>query len=124
MPVTVAYGDGIGPEIMESTMDILNAAGANIEPQVIEIGEKQYLRGFTSGISPESWDVLRKNKIFLKAPITTPTGGGASCRGGLSGRVCGRGDLAAMSLLPLVRARLRALPRPLAAAPQPHAAHG
>lgn len=35
------------------------------------------LGGYTSGIPPEAWDTLRRNKIFLKAPITTPTGGGA-----------------------------------------------
>ncbi|KAL6075979.1 Isocitrate dehydrogenase [NADP] [Balamuthia mandrillaris] len=76
VPITVAYGDGIGPEIMESTMKILEAAGANIKPEVIEIGEKLYKQGHTSGISPESWASLRRTKVFLKAPITTPTGGG------------------------------------------------
>ena len=74
--ITVAYGDGIGPEIMTATIDILNAAGANLEYDVIEIGEKVYLSGNTAGISPENWHILEKNKVFLKAPITTPQGGG------------------------------------------------
>jgi len=74
--ITVAYGDGIGPNIMKATLDILNAAGAQLEYDIIEIGEKLYLKGITSGISNDSWDLLRKNKIFLKAPITTPRGGG------------------------------------------------
>ncbi len=74
--ITVAKGDGIGPEIMDATLSILEAAGAQLEYDFIEIGEKQYLNGYTSGISPEAWDTLRANKIFLKAPITTPQGKG------------------------------------------------
>jgi len=74
--ITIAKGDGIGPEIMDATLNILKAAGAQIEIDEIEIGEKVYLSGITSGIKNESWDTIRKNKIFLKAPITTPQGGG------------------------------------------------
>lgn len=74
--VTVAKGDGIGPEIMDATLAILMAAGAQIEPDVIEIGEKVYLSGNTSGIAPEAWESIRQNKVLLKAPITTPQGGG------------------------------------------------
>ncbi len=74
--ITVAKGDGIGPEIMDATLSILFAAGANIEIDEIEIGEKVYLAGNTAGIAKESWDVIRRNKVFLKAPITTPQGGG------------------------------------------------
>ncbi len=74
--ITVAKGDGIGPEIMNATLAILKAAGAEIEFDEIEVGEKVYLSGNSSGISPESWDIIRRNKVFLKAPITTPQGGG------------------------------------------------
>lgn len=74
--ITVAKGDGIGPEIMDATLEILMAAGANIEVEEIEVGEKVYLAGNTAGIAKESWDVIRRNKVFLKAPITTPQGGG------------------------------------------------
>ncbi len=74
--ITVAKGDGIGPEIMDATLDIIKAAGAQIEIDEIEVGEKVYLSGNTSGIAAESWDIIRRNKIFLKAPITTPQGGG------------------------------------------------
>lgn len=74
--ITVAKGDGIGPEIMDATLAIIKAAGAQIEVDEIEVGEKVYLSGNTSGISKESWDIIRRNKIFLKAPITTPQGGG------------------------------------------------
>jgi len=74
--ITIAKGDGIGPEIMEAVLEIIMAAGAQIETEEIEVGEKVYLSGNTSGIAKESWDIIRKNKIFLKAPITTPQGGG------------------------------------------------
>lgn len=74
--ITVAKGDGIGPEIMDATLSIILAAGAKIEIEEIEVGEKVYLSGNTSGIADDSWDSIRKNKVFLKAPITTPQGGG------------------------------------------------
>jgi isocitrate dehydrogenase len=74
--ITIAKGDGIGPEIMDATLKILFAAGANIKTEEIEVGEKIYLSGNSSGISEQSWDIIRKNKVFLKAPITTPQGGG------------------------------------------------
>ncbi len=74
--ITVAKGDGIGPEIMDATLEIIKAAGAQLEIDEIEVGEKVYLSGNTAGIAPESWDIIRRNKIFLKAPITTPQGGG------------------------------------------------
>jgi len=75
-PITVAHGDGIGPEIMAATLHILEASGAALEIETIEIGEKVYLRGNTAGIDPSAWDSLRRTKVFLKAPITTPQGGG------------------------------------------------
>ncbi len=75
-PITVAHGDGIGPEIMDATLHIIQAAGAELDIETIEIGEQVYLRGNMAGIDPSSWDSLRRTKVFLKAPITTPQGGG------------------------------------------------
>jgi len=75
-PLTVAHGDGIGPEIMAAVLRILREAGASLEIQTIEIGERVYRRGFPSGIEPSAWDSLRRTQVFLKAPITTPQGGG------------------------------------------------
>jgi len=76
VPVTVAYGDGIGPEIMTATLRVLDAAGARLELERIDIGESVYNKGLTNGIEPASWESLRRTKVFLKAPITTPQGGG------------------------------------------------
>ncbi|HXM34824.1 MAG TPA: NADP-dependent isocitrate dehydrogenase [Pyrinomonadaceae bacterium] len=75
-PITVAHGDGIGPEIMAATLHILEESGADLEIETIDIGEKVYLAGNSSGIEPSAWDSLRRTKVFLKAPITTPQGGG------------------------------------------------
>jgi len=77
-PITVAHGDGIGPEIMAATLHILKEAGARLDIEEIEIGRKVYLAGNSAGIAPESWNSLRRTKVFLKAPITTPQGGGFS----------------------------------------------
>ncbi len=74
--ITVAQGDGIGPEIMRAVLEVLNAAGAPLEYDPIEIGEQVYLKGITTGIPAEAWDVIRRNRVVLKAPITTPLGGG------------------------------------------------
>ncbi|MBS0626571.1 MAG: NADP-dependent isocitrate dehydrogenase [Verrucomicrobia bacterium] len=75
-PIAVAAGDGIGPEIMRATLHVLNAAGAQLEIHDVEIGEKMYLKGFATGMDPKMWDTIRNTKAFLKAPITTPQGGG------------------------------------------------
>ncbi|WP_350285465.1 NADP-dependent isocitrate dehydrogenase [uncultured Croceitalea sp.] len=74
--IAIAQGDGIGPEIMKATLKIMKAAGAKIETEAMEIGEQVYLSGNSSGITPEAWDAIARNKVILKAPITTPQGKG------------------------------------------------
>lgn len=74
--ITIAKGDGIGPEIMDATLEIIKAAGVQLEYDEIQVGEKVYLSGNTSGISDDAWESILENKVFLKAPITTPQGGG------------------------------------------------
>ncbi|MDT5263102.1 MAG: isocitrate dehydrogenase, partial [Acidobacteriota bacterium] len=75
-PITVARGDGIGPEIMDATLRILEGAGARLDIEEIEIGERVYLAGNPAGVAPEAFASLRRTRVFLKAPITTPQGGG------------------------------------------------
>ena len=58
--VAVAYGDGIGPEIMDATLRILDAAGANIQPEKIEIGEQVYLSGNSAGIEKSAWETIKE----------------------------------------------------------------
>ena len=76
VPITVAYGDGIGPEIMDAVLHILKKAEAKIQIEVIEIGEKLYQKNYTSGIAPQAWQTIEDTRVLLKAPITTPQGGG------------------------------------------------
>jgi len=75
-PITVAYGDGIGPEIMEATLDVVQRAGAKLDIERIEVGESLYRRGLSAGIEPSAWASLQRTKVLLKAPVTTPQGGG------------------------------------------------
>ncbi len=74
--ITVAEGDGIGPEITRATLAVLKAAGAAVDVQPITVGEAIYKSGHSTGIAPEAWDSLRATQVFLKGPITTPQGGG------------------------------------------------
>src|SRR6056297_1043985 len=74
--IVVAPGDGVGPEIMTSTLRILEAAEAPIEYDTIEVGESVYRQGHTSGVPSEAWDLFRQTNCLLKGPITTPQGKG------------------------------------------------
>ncbi len=74
--VAVAHGDGIGPEIMAATLDVLAAAGARLDVHPVELGLGVWQRGNSSGIDPTAWDTLRATRTLLKAPVTTPQGGG------------------------------------------------
>ncbi len=75
-PIIVAFGDGIGPEIMTASLRVLLAAGANIAIEPIEIGEPVYLSGETSGIQESAWKSIQRTKVLYKAPVTTPQGAG------------------------------------------------
>jgi len=74
--IAVARGDGIGPEIMDATLQILAAAGADLDVAEVRLGKSVYEAGVPSGIDPSAWDALRERGVLLKAPITTPRGGG------------------------------------------------
>lgn len=74
--VCIAHGDGIGPEIMDATLKVINTLGVDINFHEIKLGEKVYLNGNSAGIEESSWDLLRQNPVLLKAPITTPQGKG------------------------------------------------
>ncbi len=74
--ITITRGDGIGPEIMDAVLSILQGAAARIEIEEVAMGRDVYLQGETSGISDKAWESIRTNKVLLKSPITTPQGGG------------------------------------------------
>lgn len=70
--ISVAHGDGIGPEIMDATLKILKAANARLEIQEVVIGQQAYEAGYKSGVSPKAWDHIRRTRVLLKAPVITP----------------------------------------------------
>lgn len=74
--IAVAHGDGIGPEIMDATLYLLSLSGAALDIHPVQIGEAVYLAGHPAGIEPKTWETLLHTEAFLKAPITTPQGGG------------------------------------------------
>jgi isocitrate dehydrogenase len=76
IPVVVAEGDGIGPEITRATLRVLDAAGAAIDWQHVVLGEAAYRTGVSTGVPVEAWEALRRHRVLLKGPITTPQGGG------------------------------------------------
>lgn len=74
--LAVARGDGIGPEIMDACLRIIQAAGAELEISEVLIGEGAFLAGHVTGIDPDAWAVIREAGLLYKAPLTTPLGGG------------------------------------------------
>jgi isocitrate dehydrogenase len=76
IPVVVAEGDGIGPEITRATLRVLDAAGAAIDWHRVVLGEAAYRSGVATGVPDEAWEALRRHRVLLKGPITTPQGGG------------------------------------------------
>lgn len=74
--VALAQGDGIGPEITAATVGMLSAAGAELQYLDLNIGLKAYQAGSKGGIPEEAWEKIDEAKVILKAPITTPVGGG------------------------------------------------
>ena len=73
--ITVFKGDGIGPEITDAVIKVLNAARADLEYEFFNVGAKVYEE--TKEYIPEkAFASYEKNKILLKSPITTPVGKG------------------------------------------------
>lgn len=73
--ITVLPGDGIGPEITEAVKKIISAAGVDIEWEEVNAGIT-VMEKYGTPLPQETIDTIRRNKVALKAPITTPVGGG------------------------------------------------
>ncbi|HYO50593.1 MAG TPA: isocitrate/isopropylmalate dehydrogenase family protein [Chloroflexia bacterium] len=73
--ITLIPGDGIGPEISQATQRVIDATGVPIEWEVMEAGESAIARG-GNPLPPEVLESVRRNKVALKGPITTPVGKG------------------------------------------------
>ena len=73
--ITVFKGDGIGPEIVDAVLKILEAAKAPLSYECFEVGAAEYER-HGKLIPDAAFASFEKNKVLLKAPITTPIGKG------------------------------------------------
>lgn len=73
--ITVFEGDGIGPEIMQGVLRILKSLPLSYTYEIFPVGEGEYHR-HGKLIPDEAYASFDKNKILLKAPITTPIGKG------------------------------------------------
>ncbi|MCR4628980.1 MAG: isocitrate/isopropylmalate dehydrogenase family protein [Clostridium sp.] len=73
--VTVFRGDGIGPELVEAAMKVLDCAGAPLSYEVFDVGEAEYERNGKL-IPDEALASFERNHVMLKSPITTPVGKG------------------------------------------------
>ena len=74
--ITIAPGDGIGPEIMDATLRILKAADAPLTWESVRLGETVFNEGISSGIEPAAWKSMRATGVLLKGPVMTPQGKG------------------------------------------------
>jgi len=73
--VTMIAGDGIGPEISEAVAEIIAAAGVEINWDKVEAGAG-VMDKYGTPLPEEVFESVRKNKVALKGPITTPVGSG------------------------------------------------
>ncbi len=73
--ITLIPGDGIGPEVTGATQVVAEATGVPIEWEIVEAGEKVMAKEGTP-LPPAVLESIRKNKIAIKGPITTPIGSG------------------------------------------------
>lgn len=76
--ITLAPGDGIGPEITRACMSVFQAAGVldSIEFQEVEMGQKVFAAGESRGMTDEAIEGIESTGILYKGPMGTPIGGG------------------------------------------------
>lgn len=74
--ITVIPGDGIGPECVNATLKIIEAAGVKIEFEERQAGERIFKQGIASGVPQETIESIRKTRCVLKGPLGTPVGYG------------------------------------------------
>lgn len=73
--ITLIPGDGIGPEVTGATKKVIEATGVPIEWEIVEAGEK-VINEYGTPLPDYVLDSIKRNKIALKGPITTPVGKG------------------------------------------------
>ena len=76
VPITLAPGDGFGPEITQAVLRVLEAGGAEISPEIVEIGEAAYSKTCLDGISAQAWESIERTGVLLKGPTQIREGRG------------------------------------------------
>jgi isocitrate dehydrogenase len=76
MKITVAKGDGIGPEIMDAVLKIFTAGGVPLEYEFVDMGKWVFDKGFSNGMTPEAKQTIENLGILFKGPMETPKGKG------------------------------------------------
>jgi isocitrate dehydrogenase len=74
--ITVLPGDGIGPEVVESALEIIKASGAAVEFEKCEAGARAFEKGIVTGIPKETIESIERTHVVLKGPLETPIGFG------------------------------------------------
>jgi isocitrate dehydrogenase len=74
--ITVLAGDGIGPEVVESALAIVNATGVAVEFEKCEAGAQAFKKEIVTGVPKETIDSIERTRVVLKGPLETPIGYG------------------------------------------------
>lgn len=74
--ITILSGDGIGPEVVDAALAIINATGVAVEFEKCEAGARGFEKGISTGIPKESIESIERNRVVLKGPLETPIGHG------------------------------------------------
>jgi len=74
--ITVLPGDGIGPEVVDSALEIIKATGVAVEFEKCEVGARAFQKGIVTGIPKETIQSIERTKVVLKGPLETPIGYG------------------------------------------------
>ena len=75
--ITVIRGDGIGPEIMDATLHVLDAMGVGLQYEEADAGLVAFEK-YGELLPAATMDSIRRNRVALKSPLTTPVGEGFS----------------------------------------------
>jgi isocitrate dehydrogenase (NAD+) len=75
IPATLIPGDGIGPEVSQATLEVLDALGAPFEWETVKAGMAG-VEACGDPLPPDTLESIRRTRLALKGPLTTPVGGG------------------------------------------------
>lgn len=73
--ITLIPGDGIGPEVTEAMLKVIEAAGIEVEWETINAGAEAF-QNYGKYLPDELMESIRRNKVAIKGPISTPIGEG------------------------------------------------